>query len=356
MAIRQCYYCMKALDTNLDDCPSCGHYNSYVAMEQAKYALPCGTLLHDRYIMGRVLGKGGFGITYIGFDSVLQTRVCIKEYYPTGAAYRDATRTMRVHWNPDSPAELTVSGRDHFMNEARKAAKLRNFQSVVKVWDVFSENETSYIVMDYIEGVTLKQFTQSLGRTLEPYEVVQLFTPVLNDLDAIHQLGIIHRDISPDNLMVQPNGELTLLDLGAAKDLRNDTGDATMHVARRGYSPPEQYLYYTQIRPSTDVYAMCATIYYCLCGKPTANPMERSSGVALDLSMLPPKLAAVLERGLDLQPENRFQTMSMLRDALVNAVPKRKASDKSDVSNLLIVAIAAVVVLSIGGIVALLLL
>ena len=310
-----CYHCMHDMGKGTI-CPACGHINAETAAKQPKYALPCGFLLRERYSIGRVLGQGGFGITYMGFDVMLQSRVCIKEYYPAGSAIRDGSTSSCVTWTLGIRPEFSQAGKQSFVNEARKAVKLRDMPSVVKVWDIFYENETAYIVMEFVDGVTLKDHLIAKGAPMTLKDCYDALLPMLRDLQTVHDLGVIHRDISPDNVMLRKGGGLVLLDLGAAKDLTVQNTEASMLVARKGFSPLEQYIQNGNIGPWTDVYALTATIYYCMTGHAPVGPMERSSGVELNTQGMPPALAALFQRGLALQVKDRFKSMDELRTAM----------------------------------------
>ena len=320
MDFTRCYSCMQELDKPGGRCPRCGNDNTTHARSQPSHALPCGYLLHGKYVIGRTLGQGGFGVTYIGWDLALETRVCIKEYFPAGAAMRSSTMSTSVTWSGGNNAEELKGGRDSFIKEARKAVKLRKLNAVVQVWDVFYENETAYLVMDYVEGVTLKRHLTETRKPLSEEECVRLLMPVMKDLEAVHARGIIHRDISPDNLMLQTDGTLVLLDIGAAKDLSRGNGQSSMLVAKKGFSPLEQYTTGGNIGSWTDVYAMCATIVYCVTGKLIPTPMDRVSGVELDLSGLTPAFAEVLKKGLAIRPEERIQSMGELANYFIMAI------------------------------------
>ena len=301
-------------------CPNCRVDNMTLAARQLTYALPCGTLLHGRYMIGQVLGQGGFGIAYIAWDTALETRVCIKEYYPRGAAIRDPSHGPVIHWSGGAGADILRQGRDSFLKEARKAVKLRDLPSVVTVWDVFQDNDTAYIVMDYIEGVTLLDYLRREGRLLNESACLSLLAPVMSDLEKIHHRGIIHRDISPDNLKLRPDGNLVLLDIGAAKDLSAGSAQSSHLVAKRGFSPVEQYTPEREIGPWTDVYAMCATIVYCVAGRLLPEPMDRLMGKTIDLHAFSPAVSGVLEKGLAVKPEDRIQTMGELQTQLQAAM------------------------------------
>ena len=316
MELKRCYGCMRELSAPGIVCPHCGFDNTKDPASQPSHVLPCGTVLNGQYLVGRSLGQGGFGITYIGYDLNLEIPVCIKEYYPEGSASRVAGQSSGVYWGSSDYAQTLRDGRTSFVREARKAVKLRDLNHVVTVWGIFFENETAYIIMDYIEGETLKSRLVRTQRPLGERECVALLTPVMRDLEKIHERGIIHRDIKPENLMIRSDGELMLLDMGAAKDLSTGSGQSSFMVASQGFSPLEQYNRNGRIGPWTDVYGVCATIYYCLTGRRLPTPTERMSGEKIDWQGLTPEMKSALEKGLALQPEDRTQTMGELLRAL----------------------------------------
>ena len=271
----------------------------------------------------KMLGQGGFGITYIGYDYTLDTTVCIKEFFPAGGAMRGHDGTGRVFWSAGTTGTALKQGRETFVKEAQKAAKLRSLASVVKLWDVFDENDTSYIVMEYIKGVTLKDYLVKRGAVMGAEECLDLLLPVIRDLKGVHENGIVHRDISPDNLIIREDGKIMLLDLGAAKDLSKGTGQSSMMVAKKGFSPPEQYTEGMSIGPWTDVYAICATIYWCMTGKLLPEAMERMLGDTVEYPAgISEVLRAVLQHGLELKPANRIKDMEELESDLKTAVGK----------------------------------
>ena len=340
MDFNRCYGCMRELDAPGAVCPHCGYDNTNDTVRQPNHVLPCGTVLGGRYVIGRVLGQGGFGITYLGWNLTLEIAVCIKEYFPDGAAMRSSEKSQLVFWGAGENSQSLKQSRESFVKEARKAVKLNDLPSVVNVWDVFYENDTAYIVMNYIEGETLKNRLVRTQKTLNEKECVELLTPVIMDLARAHELGIIHRDIKPDNLMLKTDGKPVLLDMGAAKDLgkaaQNGAPSSTL-VVSQGFSPLEQYRTKGNIGPWTDVYGMCATIYYCVTGRLLPTPMDRLSGETVSFAGLSAPFAAALEKGLAIQPENRTQTMGELIAALTATVgdpdaklkPVKKDSDKT---------------------------
>ena len=291
---RICPYCMHHLKED-GSCPYCG--NIAAGYQPASHHLPPGGILKGRYVIGRVLGEGGFGITYLGMDTNLERRVAVKEYFPTCLVSRETSLSLCVTCYTQNCRDTYEKGRSQFLKEARTMARLENIPEIVHVLDHFQENNTAYIVMEFLEGETLKDRTARLGR-IPSGELLELLRPVMGAMEAMHQAGIIHRDISPDNLMCLPGGKVKLMDFGCAKEIQ---GQPTQTVTlKHGFAPREQYVGRGQ-GPWTDVYALCATIYYCLTGKVLPRSVERQDG-AQD-SLTPPtqlgaELTAQQERAL----------------------------------------------------------
>ena len=325
MEIRRCMKCMHALAAGETVCPECGR--PYGSVKAESFALKPGTILDGKYLVGEMLGQGGFGITYIGFDLLLEQKIAIKEYFPmsTGMVSREGRST--VVWSDAVMQKSGVEkGFDSFLKEARKMAKLRSIPSVVGVNSVFIQNETAYIVMDFIEGETLLKKLQREG-PMDYGTCVSLMTPIMQALSEVHKHGIIHRDISPDNIMVQNDGRLILLDLGAAKDLDIQGKDGNMQssqmVAKQGFSPVEQYGRDGKIGSWTDVYAMAATIYYCCTGVLPPSATDRTIGDTLTCR---PRLTKeefdVLAFCMNVLPQNRPQNMDALLQIVTHPAGK----------------------------------
>ena len=306
---------MHALAAGETVCPECGR--PYGSVKAESFALKPGTILDGKYLVGEMLGQGGFGITYIGFDLLLEQKIAIKEYFPmsTGMVSREGRST--VVWSDAVMQKSGVEkGFDSFLKEARKMAKLRSIPSVVGVNSVFIQNETAYIVMDFIEGETLLKKLQREG-PMDYGTCVSLMTPIMQALSEVHKHGIIHRDISPDNIMVQSDGKLILLDLGAAKDLdiqgKDGNVQSSQMVAKHGFSPVEQYGQAGKIGPWTDVYAMAATIYYCCTG---VLPPSATDRMIEDTLTCRPRLTKeefdVLAFCMSVLPQKRPQNMDAL--------------------------------------------
>lgn len=334
MGYERCINCMRKIRSGTTVCPLCGV--SQHPDENYPYALRPNTILHGRYLLGNVLGQGGFGITYVGFDLELEIKVAVKEYFPRVAAGRSTSDSARVVWDRTQlgarEADQAVRS---FLKEARSLAKMDEMPGIVRVRETFAENQTAYLVMDFVEGETLKKQIQENG-PMQPEACIRFLEPLFESLEAMHRRGLIHRDISPDNIMVRPDGTPCLLDLGSARDLMSATCTTHM-VTKQSFSPPEQCISGGKIREWTDVYAMTATIYHMLTGKLLPNATDRLylekyeragkvyGGIELDFTPLtgeelPPALIAVLRDGLALRPEDRIPTIAGLKKRLLKAL------------------------------------
>ena len=328
MEVRRCMKCMHPLTAGETVCPECGR--AYGSANAETFALKPGTILEGKYLVGEMLGQGGFGITYIGFDLLLEQKVAIKEYYPmsTGMVSREGHST--VVWSSAMMGKTgTQKGFDSFLKEARKMAKLGGIPGVVGVKSVFIQNETAYIVMDFIEGETLLKKLQKNG-PMDFDSCVKLMTPIMQALAEVHEHGIIHRDISPDNIMVRPDGKLILLDLGAAKDLDIQGNDGSVQssqmVAKHGFSPIEQYSKSGKVGPWTDIYAMAATIYYCCTGILPPPATDRTIDDTLACQpLLTQTQFGILADCMHMRPQDRPQSMDTLLQMLTRLQGEAKA-------------------------------
>jgi len=334
MELSKCLGCMEDLQGY--PCPHCGY--DPVKEKRPEYALPPETILAGKYLVGRVLGQGGFGITYIGWDLALERKVAIKEYYPSGQVSR-SPGTRSLTWYTNEPAvQAREDGMKMFLKEARKMVKADSIPGVVRVLDLFQENGTAYIVMDFVSGETLKTRLQKTG-PMTWTQAAPIFRPAIRAMEQVHQAGLIHRDLSPDNLMLTPNGDVKVLDLGAAKDLNLNSGASSMQVAKSGFSPFEQYTQRGGSGPWTDVYAMAATLYFTLTGKlpPVATDRVDEDTISWDipcLDTLPGAALAAMKKAMAVSAKQRTQSMEELEKGLFEAgqqpkvVPKEKGGQK----------------------------
>lgn len=287
--------------------------------------LNAGVILHDRYRVNSVIGQGGFGITYDGTDLNLDMHIAIKEYFPKHIASRYNIYSKNVTYSSEN-ASLYEHGMRNFLKEARNMAKFTGQENFVYVSDYFSENGTAYIIMEYVPGKNLKNFLEEHGLlTLD--EVMRIINPVMNAVEVIHERNMIHRDISPSNIMILPDGKVKLLDFGAVREVSAETQSlSTMSsVYKYGYSPIEQQTRDLKQGTYSDVYALCATIYKMLTGITPPSPFARLSGEEI---LLPPSQVGVqisssqeetLMEGLAIYGNDRIQTVGELRNGLFSA-------------------------------------
>lgn len=313
---RRCPYCMSPVQPG-SPCPACGR--NWERYQPASHHLPPGSLLQDRYQLGRALGEGGFGITYLGWDTVLKRKVAVKEYFPTFLVSREVSLTLDVTCHTSGNQPTYEKGREQFLREAKTMAKLDSIPEIVQVLDHFPEHNTAYIVMEFLEGRTLKEVVAQSG-PIPADTMLALLEPVLRAMEAMHQAGVIHRDISPDNLMELKDGTVKLMDFGCARDFQSGLTETI--TLKHGFAPREQYSGRDQ-GPWTDVYALCATVYYCLTGK--VPPRATLRGEEEQDPMIPPRQLGAdlieeqeraLLRGLSPKVENRWHSAAELYAAL----------------------------------------
>ncbi|MDE7312111.1 MAG: serine/threonine protein kinase [Eubacterium sp.] len=318
-----CSNCMKPLK-GAAKCPYCGFQGD---VHSVLNHLQPGTMLADRYLIGKVIGQGGFGITYIGMDTRLDLRVAVKEYYPSGCANRYVGFSDDVTVNGQRQTEFFQKGKERFLDEAKALAEFHGHAGIVDVRDYFEANQTAYIVMEYLEGQNLNTrlkeapvFPVIGPAVFSVSKILDLMHPIFDALETIHAAHIIHRDISPDNLMLLEDGTLKLLDFGAAREVDFNDPKSMSVVLKNGYAPPEQYRPKGELGPWTDVYALCATIYKCTTGITPVNSLERESRDELEWPSqkhvaITAKQEAALKKGMAVRREDRFQSVAELREA-----------------------------------------
>ena len=322
MEKKRCYGCMQLKTQEI--CEHCGYDENTV---NAPHQLPVGTILQGQYLVGKVLGEGGFGITYLGWDQFLEIPVAIKEYYPGSFVTRECSTTLNVTCYTGSVTAQYQSNMNRFLREAQTLAKFSDVPEIVHVRNFFRANNTAYIIMEYVKGIDLRRYINMRGGRLPAQELLQIMKPVMEALSKVHEAGLIHRDISPDNIMMLPNGSAKLLDFGAARDVENADVDkelpkSTEAILKHGFAPMEQYQKRGALGPWTDVYALCATIYYCNTGKlPADAPNRMMEEEDIDWSRLngmADSQVAALQKGMALRAKDRFASVQELYEALYN--------------------------------------
>ena len=313
---RICPNCMKEKGDGDKFCPYCGFQNDSET-KFSPHVLKPFTILQGKYLVGNVLGEGGFGITYMGLDLNLEIRIAIKEFYPNGFVTRESEVTSMVTNYTRSDSGQYEKWRDSFVREARSLARFSNLPGIVHVRDFFQENNTAYIVMEFVEGETLKNYLKRYGGRIPVDDTLSMMKPVIQALSKVHEAQIIHRDISPDNIMVQEDGQVKLIDFGAARDFGTADEKSMSVLLKPGFAPEEQYRSRGNQGPWTDVYALCATIYRCITGEKPPESMDRMredilkrpSSFGIQIS---PSVEAALLAGLEVYAEKRIKTMSEL--------------------------------------------
>lgn len=325
MKIR-CMNCMKEYDDSQSGCPECGFVRGTLPKEI--YHLYPEVVLADRYVIGTVVAYGGFGILYRAWDRKLEVMVAIKEYFPSSYVNRNPGETEIFIYTSKKQGEFQ-EGLESFLAEARNTARFSRYPNIVNVYDYFKENGTAYMVMEYMDGVTLKQRTKEQGGTLPWEQAVEILAGICENLQVVHEAGILHRDISPDNIMLCQDGSVKLFDFGAARfsDMERDVTRTI--ILKIGFAPPEQYRAKSRQGPWTDVYALGATLYRTITGVLPDESVNRQEAVLKEGkdTLKPPKelvpdlpeyLNTAICKAMAIQQELRFKDVLQLRDALLN--------------------------------------
>lgn len=305
--------------------------------EKNLYSLQRNTELIGRYVIQEVLGQGGFGITYLGIDKLYGNKAAIKEYYPQEIAMRKAQYEDVVTVTSIEEKNNYDKGKKRFLDEAQVMARFNKNEGIVKILDFFEANNTAYIVMEYLEGITLKQYLGKYG-VIQFRNLIEMMLPLLEALIEIHSQGLIHRDISPDNIMVQHNGKVKLMDFGAARDYTESGNKSLSVILKPGYAPPEQYQTHGVQGPWTDIYALCATIYKCLTGITPPDAIARvmddkfKGPDQLD-GKLSPDIKKILWKGMNIFPEERYQDIGEFGEDVYDALFIPEENKKLDLDN-----------------------
>lgn len=308
--MRYCYNCFQSMPDEATVCPSCG-YKASAQTDKYPMALPPGTVLNGRYILGRVLGQGGFGITYVAQDHKTGSLVAVKEYFPDTMAARTGGPSVSAYTGQRE--ENFLYGKECFLNEAKTLAEFIGNPNIVRVHSYFEENNTAYFVMDYVQGTSLQDYLKQRGR-LSWEETKHILEPVIEALASVHSRGVIHRDVTPDNIYITNDGTVKLLDFGAARYSLGDKSRSLDVVLKHGYAPREQYSRHGRQGPYTDVYALGATFYYCLTGRLPPDSIDRQDEDEFILPSslgvkLPAKAEDALCKALAVSAQDRFQSM-----------------------------------------------
>jgi len=326
-----CGNCFQEIEDNHCACNHCGHENGK-NREEFPLALPAGSILCGQYIIGKVLGQGGFGITYLAQDYQTKKLVAIKEFFPGMMATRTGTTVMPFS---GAQGENFTYGRQTFLEEAKTMAQFNGNPNIAGVQMYFEENGTAYFVMEYLDGCSFEDYIKEHGGRLSWDETAKIMLPVLDVLGLVHEQGIVHRDVSPDNIYITKDGTVKLLDFGAARHSLGNVSQSLDVVIKHGFAPKEQYFRRGRQGPYTDVYAASATIYFALTGVKPDEALERAEEDTMPPpSILGAKISSVLEsvimKGLAVEAKDRYQTAVKLRTELIRAAEKATDTRTAD--------------------------
>ncbi|MGN0435809.1 MAG: PASTA domain-containing protein, partial [Wujia sp.] len=331
MEQKLCMGCMKKYSVSYDVCPHCGYVDG-TAPKEAYHLVP-GTVLQEKYIVGKVVGYGGFGVTYMGYNRLLDQKVAIKEFLPGEFATRCSGESQVTIFSGESEEQF-ADGIVKFIEEARRLAKFKNVPGIVTIYDSFTANKTAYIVMEFLEGETLKEKLEREEK-LPLDEALNLMVPVLDALKQVHKEGILHRDISPDNIFITDKGGVKLLDFGAARYATTTHSKSLSVIVKPGYAPQEQYRSRGDQGTWTDVYSCAATLYRMITGVTPEDSMERGNK---DTLVPPSKLGIKIPKNkenaimnaLNLKIEDRTRTVEDFEEDLTteNTVKRNKIKFK----------------------------
>ncbi len=322
-------------------------------------ALPKGTVLSGKYRIDGVIGEGGFGITYAAWDTIIQTRVAIKEYFPSQWAVRNtASEGERMTHITMLTGEYEITqyqkGLERFVREAENLARFQNLPGIVQVRDFFYENGTAYMVMEYIVGTSLEECLQKWGNRVSVEAALNLMGPLVQSLSEIHKAGMIHRDISTDNIMVTEGNKLKLIDFGAARFVEENSEKSLTVILKHGYAPPEQYQSGGRQGAWTDVYALCAVIYRMISGKiPPDAPARIIENVDIFAELkeyegVTPSFIAALQKGMELEAQRRYQNVQSLYAACLQREDRKGWLCVSLTASFVMLSVVLVIMLVFG--------
>ena len=293
-------------------CPHCG-YNAE-ASETDLITLQPGSMLINKYIVGKIIGMGGFGITYLAYDISQDKKIAVKEFFPYGVVARANGYATVSAVSPDKSDTFKL-GAEKFYNEAKLVSRFNGNPNIVSVYGFFYENGTVYFSMEYLKGHTLKDRIKNHG-TLNESQALYVIQSVVNALEAAHGSSVLHRDISPDNIIICDNGDIKLIDFGAARQVIAEQSQTFSVILKPGFAPLEQYQKKGHQGPWTDIYSLGATVYYALTGEIPEDPMSRMDDDEVYRSNkhnINSDFWNIISKATELRIENRYSDISQLK-------------------------------------------
>ena len=349
---KRCFNCMKEYEEQYEVCPHCGYVDGSPPAEA--YHLAPGEILNHKYIVGTTIDSGGFGIIYRAWDAQMEQVVAIKEYFPNGVVSRVPGQNDVIVYSGKN-REVFRKGVDRFLVEARNMAEFSQ-PDIVALYDYFEENNTAYIVMEYLDGVSFKEYLKERGGRIPSEEVVDITLHVLAALEEIHSHHIIHRDISPDNIFLCSNHRVKVIDFGAARFSSGEESSNFSTIVKPGYAPAEQYRTKSRQGPFTDLYALGACMYQAATGEKPQESLAR----AMHDDLRPPKelnpevpeyLSDIIMKAMAMDEDERFQSseefMKALKGHQIAKTPAKKKPKKKKKKGNSVLKMAVAVVLTL---------
>ena len=349
---KRCFNCMKEYEEQYEVCPHCGYVDGSPPAEA--YHLAPGEILNHKYIVGTAIDSGGFGIIYRAWDAQMEQVVAIKEYFPNGVVSRVPGQNDVIVYSGKN-REVFRKGVDRFLVEARNMAEFSQ-PDIVALYDYFEENNTAYIVMEYLDGVSFKEYLKERGGQIPSEEVVDITLHVLAALEEIHSHHIIHRDISPDNIFLCSNHRVKVIDFGAARFSSGEESSNFSTIVKPGYAPAEQYRTKSRQGPFTDLYALGACMYQAATGEKPQESLAR----AMHDDLRPPKelnpevpeyLSDIIMKAMAMDEDERFQSseefMKALKGHQIAKTPAKKKPKKKKEKGNSVLKMAVAVVLTL---------
>lgn len=349
---KRCFNCMKEYEEQYEVCPHCGYVDGSPPAEA--YHLAPGEILNHKYIVGTAIDSGGFGIIYRAWDAQMEQVVAIKEYFPNGVVSRVPGQNDVIIYSGKN-REVFRKGVDRFLVEARNMAEFSQ-PDIVALYDYFEENNTAYIVMEYLDGVSFKEYLKERGGQIPSEEVVDITLHVLAALEEIHSHHIIHRDISPDNIFLCSNHRVKVIDFGAARFSSGEESSNFSTIVKPGYAPAEQYRTKSRQGPFTDLYALGACMYQAATGEKPQESLAR----AMHDDLRPPKelnpevpeyLSDIIMKAMAMDEDERFQSseefMKALKGHQIAKTPAKKKPKKKRKKGNSVLKMAVAVVLTL---------
>lgn len=343
---------MKEYEEQYEVCPHCGYVDGSPPAEA--YHLAPGEILNHKYIVGTAIDSGGFGIIYRAWDAQMEQVVAIKEYFPNGVVSRVSGQNDVIVYSGKN-REVFRKGVDRFLVEARNMAEFSQ-PDIVALYDYFEENNTAYIVMEYLDGVSFKEYLKERRGRIPSEEVVDITLHVLAALEEIHSHHIIHRDISPDNIFLCSNHRVKVIDFGAARFSSGEESSNFSTIVKPGYAPAEQYRTKSRQGPFTDLYALGACMYQAATGEKPQESLAR----AMHDDLRPPKelnpevpeyLSDIIMKAMAMDEDERFQSseefMKALKGHQIDKTPAKKKPKKKKKKGNSVLKMAVAVVLTL---------